>query len=351
MPVDDKKLKAFIARAVNDIGAGMSAALVVMGDKLGLYKAMAGAGPLTPGELAGRTGTFERYVREWLGNQAASGYVEYDPAAGTYTLPPEHALALADENSSVFLPGSFQMIAAMFADEPRISENFRSGDGTDWGQHDRRLFEGTERSLRPNYIGNLLTRWIPALDGVADRLRQGTRVADVGCGHGASTTLMAQAFPNARFAGFDYHEPSIVVARRRADEVGVADRVTFDVARSTDYPGTGYAFVTHFDCLHDMGDPVGAARHVRESLDDNGTWMIVEPFAGDRVEENLTPVGRMLYAASTMICVPASLAHHGPALGAQAGEARIREIVTAGGFTRFRRATQSRFNLVFEARP
>jgi SAM-dependent methyltransferase len=351
MPLDDKKLKAFIARAVNDIGAGMSAALVVIGDKLGLYKAMAGAGPLTPTELAERTGTAERYVREWLGNQAASGYVEYDPAAGTYILPPEHALALADEKSSVFLPGSFQMIAAMFADEPRISENFRSGTGTDWGQHDRRLFEGTERSLRPNYIGNLLTRWIPALDGVADRLHQGAKVADVGCGHGASTILMAQAFPKSRFVGFDYHEPSIIVARRRAIEAGLGDRVSFDVARSTDYPGTGYAFVTHFDCLHDMGDPVGAARHVRESLDENGKWMIVEPFAGDRVEENLTPVGRMLYAASTMICVPASLAHHGPALGAQAGEARIREIVTAGGFTRFRRATQTRFNLVFEAQP
>ena len=351
MPIDEKKLKAFIGKAVNDIGAGMSAALVVIGDKLGLYKAMAGAGPLSPAELARRTGTTERYVREWLGNQAAGGYVEYDPASGTYTLPPEHALALADETSSVFLPGSFQMIAAMFADEPRISDNFRTGGGTDWGQHDRRLFEGTERSLRPNYIGNLLTRWIPALDGVADRLRQGARVADVGCGHGASTILMAQAFPKSQFAGFDYHEPSIAVARRRAHEAGVADHVTFDVALSTDYSGTGYAFVTHFDCLHDMGDPVSAARHVRESLDENGAWMIVEPFAGDRVEENLTPVGRMLYAASTMICVPASLAHDGPALGAQAGEARIREIVTAGGFSRFRRATQTRFNLVFEARP
>jgi SAM-dependent methyltransferase len=351
MPIDDAKLKAFLTKAIDDIGAGMSAALVVIGDKLGLYKAMSGAGPLTPGELARRTNTSERYIREWLANQAASGYVTYDPTSGTYTLPLEHALALADEKSSVFLPGSFQMIAAMFADEPRIAENFRTGGGTDWGDHDHRLFEGTERSLRPNYIGNLLARWIPALDGVQEKLRRGIKVADVGCGHGASTILMAQAFPNSRFFGFDYHEESITVARERATVAGVGERAKFGVARSTDYPGNDYSFVAHFDCLHDMGDPRGAARRVRQSLGDDGTWMIVEPFAGDKVEENLTPVGRMLYAASTMICVPASLAHHGPALGAQAGEARIREIVTGAGFTRFRRATQTRFNLVLEARP
>jgi 2-polyprenyl-3-methyl-5-hydroxy-6-metoxy-1,4-benzoquinol methylase len=351
MPVDDAKLKALIAKAIDDIGAGMSAALVVIGDKLGLYKAMAGAGPLLPADLAQRTGTSERYVREWLCNQAAGGYVTYDPAAGTYTLPPEQALALADEQSPVFLPGSFQMIAAMFADEPRITESFRTGAGMDWSEHDRRLFEATERSFRSNYIGNLLTRWIPALVGVEEKLRAGGKVADVGCGHGASTILMAQAFPKSQFAGFDYHEPSIRVARQRATEAGVGDRVSFAVARATDYPGKDYVLVTHFDCLHDMGDVVGAARHVRETLAEDGTWMIVEPFAGEKVEQNLTPVGRMLYAASTMVCVPASLAHHGPALGAQAGEARIREFVTAGGFTRFRRASQSRFNLVFEARP
>jgi SAM-dependent methyltransferase len=351
MAVDEAKLHDFMNRAVLDMGAGMSAVLTLIGDKLGLYKAMAGAGPLTPAELATRTGTNERYVREWLGNQAAGGYVTYDAAAGKYTLPPEQALALADETSPVFLQGAFQIMAAMFKAEPKMCDNFRSGAGLDWCDQAACLFEGTERFFRPNYSANLVSSWIPALDGVEAKLTKGASVADVGCGLGASTIFLAKAFPRSRFVGFDYHDASIEKARQRAAAAGVADRARFEVARSTDYPGTGYDLIAHFDCLHDMGDPAGAARHVRQTLAPDGTWMIVEPYAGDRVEENLNPVGRMFYAASTMICVPASMAHHGPALGAQAGEARLRKIVTAGGFTRFRRATQTPFNLVLEARP
>jgi 2-polyprenyl-3-methyl-5-hydroxy-6-metoxy-1,4-benzoquinol methylase len=351
MPINETKLQEFLGKAVVDLGAAMSAAHVVIGDKLGLYKAMAPAGPLTPAELAQQTGTKERYVREWLNNQAAGGYVTYDASSGRYTLPPEQAFALADDASPAFLPGAFQLVLAALKAEPRIAENFRTGAGLDWCDHDPGLFEGTERFFRPNYVGNLMSAWIPALDGVEQKLRAGAKVADVGCGHGASTILMAQAFPKSEFAGFDYHQGSIEAARQRAKAAGLAERVTFEVARSTDYPGRDYDFTTHFDCLHDMGDPVGAARHVRETLADDGTWMIVEPFAGDDVQENLNPVGRVYYAASTLVCVPASLAHDGPALGAQAGEACLREVVTAGGFTRFRRATQTPFNLVLEARP
>jgi SAM-dependent methyltransferase len=349
--VDQQKLKEFVNRVVADLGAGMSAALVVLGDRLGLYRAMAGAGPLTPAELARRTGTAERYIREWLLNQAAGGYVSYDPVAGTYTLPEEQAVALADEDSEAFLPGNFQIMAAMFTALPRLAECFRTGAGLDWGEQDPLLFEGGERSFRPSYRSHLVARWIPALEGVEEKLRQGARVADVGCGRGTTTILLAQAYPASHFWGFDAHESSIEVARQRAEEAGVADRVSFSVARATDYPGEGYDLVAHIDCLHDMADPVGAARHVLRTLDRAGTWLIVEPFAHDRVEDNLNPVGRMLSAASTMICVPASLAEHGPALGGQAGEARIRAVVTQAGFTRFRRASQTRFNLVFEARP
>jgi 2-polyprenyl-3-methyl-5-hydroxy-6-metoxy-1,4-benzoquinol methylase len=349
--VNEAKLQEFLGKAVGDIGAAMSAAHVVIGDKLGLYKAMAAAGPITPAELAQRTGTKERYVREWLNNQAAGGYATYEAASGRYTLPPEQAFALADDASPAFLPGAFQLILAALKAEPRIAENFRTGAGLDWRDHDPGLFEGTERFFRANYVGNLMSSWIPALEGVEEKLRAGAKVADIGCGHGASTLLMAQAFPQSKFIGFDYHQGSIEAARQRAKAAGLADRVTFEAARSTDYPGRDYDFVTHFDCLHDMGDPAGAARHVRETLAADGTWMIVEPFAGDHVQDNLNPVGRVYYGASTLICVPASLAHDGPALGAQAGEARLREVVTAGGFTRFRRATQTPFNLVLEARP
>lgn len=350
MPVNQDKLQDFLGKAVGDIGAAMSANLILIGDKLGLYKAMAKKGPVTPAELAKATKTTERYVREWLSNQAAGGYVTYEAATGRFTLPPEQAHALADETSPVFLPGAFQVIAATFVAEPKIEQRFRSGKGLGWDEHDHRLFEGTERFFRPNYVGNLVSSWIPALDGVEATLNAGAKVADVGCGFGASTILMAKAYPHSTFIGFDYHKPSIQAARKRAKEAGVSN-VTFQPAQSTDYPGKGFGLVTHFDCLHDMGDPVGAARHVRKTLAPDGTWMIIEPFANDKVEDNLNPIGRVFYAASTMICVPASLAYMGPALGAQAGEARLREVVTNGGFTRFRRATQTPFNLVLEARP
>ncbi|MBI5853722.1 MAG: methyltransferase domain-containing protein [Nitrospirae bacterium] len=350
MEINPSKLQDFMGKAVGDIGAAMSANMVLLGDRLGLYKAMAARGPLTPVELAKATKTAERYVREWLGNQAAGGYVTYDSATGRYALPPEQAVALADESSPFFLPGAFQVIAATFMAEPKIAQRFKTGKGLGWGQHDHRLFEGTERFFRPNYVGNLVQNWIPALDGVDTKLKAGAKVADVGCGFGASTIIMAKAYPNSSFMGFDYHKPSIMTARKRAKDAGVKN-IKFDVAKSTNFPEGGYDFVTHFDCLHDMGDPVGAAKHVLKTLAPNGTWMIVEPFANDRVEDNLNPVGRVFYAASTMICVPASLAYHGPALGAQAGEARLGEVVRKGGFTRFRRATQTPFNLVLEARP
>src|SRR5438034_1367940 len=315
-------------------------------------KARAGAGPLTSAEVAKRTGCVERYVREWLAAQAAGGYVTYDAAARTYTLPPEQASCLADESSPTFLPGGFQVIAAVLKDEHKVAEAFRTGKGVGWHEHDPGLFEGTERFFRPNYAAHLVSEWIPALEGVAAKLAAGARVADVGCGHGASTILLDEAYPGSTFVGFDYHEPSISWARKAASRAGVADRVRFEVASSTAYPGKGYDLVAFFDCLRDMGDPVGAAKHVLSTLDRDGTWMIVEPFAGDRVEQNLNPVGRVYYAASTMVCTPASLAQEvGLALGAQAGEARLREVVTAGGFTRFRRATETPFNLVLEARP
>ncbi|MGH7208909.1 MAG: class I SAM-dependent methyltransferase [Nitrospiraceae bacterium] len=349
MVVNQDKLNEFLGRAVGDIGAAMSANLVLLGDRLGLYKAMAKMGPVTPAELAKATKTAERYVREWLSNQAAGGYVTYDASTGRFTLPAEQASALADESSPAFLPGAFQVIAATFMAEPKIEQRFKTGKGLGWGEHDHRLFEGTERFFRPNYVGNLVSNWIPALDGVEVKLKAGATVADVGCGFGSSTSLMAKAYPRSTFIGFDYHKPSIVAARKRAKDAG-AKNVGFKVAKSTDYPGKGYDFVTHFDCLHDMGDPVGAAKHVRETLAADGTWMIIEPFANDRIQDNLNPIGRVFYAASTMICVPASLAYKGPALGAQAGEARLREVVTKGGFTRFRRATQTPFNLVLEAR-
>jgi 2-polyprenyl-3-methyl-5-hydroxy-6-metoxy-1,4-benzoquinol methylase len=351
MPINEAKLQEFLGKAVGDMGAAISSILVHIGDKLGLYKAMAAAGPLTAAELAQRTGTAERYIREWLGNQAAGGYVTYDAKTGKYTLPPEQAYALADESSPVFLQGGFQVLTALYKAEPKIFQNFKTGAGLDWCEHDKALFEGTERFFKPNYIGNLVNTWIPALDGVEAKLKRGAQVADIGCGHGASTLIMAKAYPNSKFVGFDYHEGSIQAARKRAQDAGLTGRVSFETAKSTDYPGTGYDFVTHFDCLHDMGDPVGAARHVYKTLHPDGTWMIIEPFAGDKVEENLNPVGRVFYGASTMVCVPASLAHHGPALGAQAGESRLRQVVTDGGFKRFRRATQTPFNLVLEARP
>jgi SAM-dependent methyltransferase len=349
--IDEAKLEAFMGQAVTDMGAVISAPLMMIGEKLGLYKAMAHAGPLTPAEVAERAGASERYVREWLGNQAAGGYVTYDPEGERYTLPDEHALALADEDSPFYILGMYDSIASLYADEDQILEAFRSGEGMGWHEHDHRLFRGTERFFRPGYRANLVDQWIPALDGVQEKLQAGARVADIGCGHGASTIIMAQAFPESEFFGFDYHDASIERAREAAREAGVADRINFAVAAAKDYPGGEYDLACVFDCLHDMGDPVGASRHVLETLAADGTWMIVEPFAGDRVEENLNPVGRVFYGASTVICTPASLAQEvGLALGAQAGEARLTDVLTEGGFTRVRRATETPFNLILEAR-
>ena len=351
-PIDMEKLHAFMGRAVGDMGAGLHAVLILLGDKLGLYKAMADSQPVTSAELAQRTGTNERYVREWLNANAASGYVTYDPATKSFTLPPEQALALAIDNSPAFLPGAFQIISACFHDAGKIEEAFRTGKGVGWHEHHHDLFHGTERFFRPGYIANLTSSWIPALEGVTAKLQSGAKVADIGCGLGASTILMAKEYPHSEFFGFDYHAGSIDLAKAAAAREGVGDRVTFEIASAKSYPGKDYDFVAFFDCLHDMGDPRGAAAYVHSTMKPDGTWMIVEPYAEDATEANLNPVGRVFYSASTMLCVPASMSQEvGAALGAQAGEARIRDVVTSGGFERFRRATQTPFNLVFEARP
>jgi len=350
--IDADKLQEFVFKAVGEVGATLNTALVVMGDKLGLYRALAGAGPLSPAELAERTGTAERYVREWLNAQAAGDFVSYDPDSGRYTLAPEQAVALTDASSMAYLPGFFQIALGSVLDSPKIADAARTGAGYGWHEHVHDVHEGCERFFRPGYNANLTSAWLPALDGVVAKLETGAIVADVGCGHGASTILMAQAYPNSTFVGSDYHDASIETARHNAKEAGVAGRVTFDITPASGYSGTGYDLVTMFDCLHDMGDPVGAARHVRSTLKPDGTWMIVEPQAGDRVEENLNPVGRAYYAFSTLLCTPASLSQEvGLALGAQAGEARIADVVEAGGFTRFRRVAETPFNAVFEARP
>jgi SAM-dependent methyltransferase len=305
---------------------------------------------VTPAQLAQRTGCRERYLREWLSQQAASGYVEY--ADGAFRLPPEQALALAHDDSPAFIPGAFQLLSAIIHDEPRITERFRSGEGLGWHEHHHDLYEGTERFFRPGYLANLTSAWLPALDGVVEKLEAGARVADIGCGHGASTILMAQAYPRSELVGSDYHEGSIEAARRAAERAGVADRVRFEVVAAKGFGGGPYDLACVFDALHDMGDPVGAARHVRSQLADDGTWLVVEPFAGDTLEENLTPVGRVYYAGSTMLCTPASLSQEvGLALGAQAGQARLTEVLNQGGFSRVRRAAETPFNIVLEARP
>jgi SAM-dependent methyltransferase len=352
MAVNEAKLNELLGRFLNDFGGTFHSAMAVIGDKLGLYKALAAAGPLTPEELAERTGTTERYVREWLSSQAAGGYAGYDAATGKFFLTEEQAFALADESGPVFLPGAFQLALSAVRSEPRIAEAFKTGEGVGWHEHDAGLFGGTERFFRPGYAANLVGSWIPALEGVEAKLKAGAKIADIGCGHGASTILMAEAYPKSKFVGFDYHQASIDAARQKAKDAGVADRVTFEVARAKDYPGNDFDVVAFFDSLHDMGDPVGASRHVLGSLKNDGTWMIVEPYANDRVEDNLNPIGRIYYSASTMLCTPASRSQEvGLGLGAQAGETRIREVVTSGGFGRFRRAAETPFNLVFEARP
>lgn len=347
-----EKLDAFMGKMVNDMGAAATGALVLIGDKLGLYKALAQHGPMTPQQLAEKTGTAERYIREWLAAQAAAGYVEHQASAGTFSMSPEQAMTLADDRSPAFVAGVFDVIAAMFIDEPKISAAFKSGEGVGWHEHSPCLFRGTERFFRTGYAANLVANWLPALDGVVEKLQRGAKVADVGCGHGASMIVMAKAFPKSKFIGFDYHLPSIERARVAAQEAGVAEQCRFETASAKDYPGHDYDLIAFFDCLHDMGDPIGAAKHVRQSLAADGTWLIVEPFAGDSTVENLNPVGRVFYSASTMFCVPASLSQEvGAALGAQAGEKKLKEVITAGGFTRFRRATQTPFNLILEARP
>jgi 2-polyprenyl-3-methyl-5-hydroxy-6-metoxy-1,4-benzoquinol methylase len=350
--VDEEKLMSFVFRAVDEVGATLNAALVVMGDKLGLYRSLADDGPLTSAELAARTGTSERYVREWLNAQAAGRYVEYEPDGARYALAPEQAVALTDESSPAYLPGFFQIAVGSVIDSPRIADAARSGEGFGWHEHVHDVHEGCERFFRPGYNAYLVDAWLPALEGVVEKLRRGAKVADVGCGHGASTVLMAEAFPRSTFVGSDYHAGSIETARQRARDAGVHERVAFEAVPAAAHPGAGYDLVTMFDCLHDMGDPVGAARNVRELLAPDGTWMIVEPAAGDRVEDNLNPVGRAYYGFSTLLCTPASLSQEvGLALGAQAGEARIREVVEAAGFIRFRRVAETPFNIVLEVKP
>ena len=352
MQVDQSKLEAFQGKMLGDMGAAVSAALVILGDQLGLYKAMAKSGPTASLKLASQTGTTERYVREWLAAQAASGYVEYDPVKSEFFLTPEQAMVFADEGGPAFMAGGFEVLAAMFRDEPKVEAVFKNGKGLGWHEHDVCLFRGTERFFRPGYNAHLTTEWIPSMDGMEGKLKAGARVADVGCGHGASTVLMAKTYPNSKFYGFDYHEPSIERAREAAKEAGVSDRVTFEVASAKDFNGGAYDMIAIFDALHDMGDPVGAAKHIRESLAPDGSWLLVEPFANDDLADNLNPFGRIFYSASTMICTPASLSQEvGMGLGAQAGEKRLRQVAEDAGFTHFKRATETPFNLVFDVRP
>jgi 2-polyprenyl-3-methyl-5-hydroxy-6-metoxy-1,4-benzoquinol methylase len=350
--VDEAKLEQFMGQAVTDVGAAMNAVLVMIGGQLGLWKAMKDAGPLSASEVAERSGVSERYCREWLSAQAASGYVEYDATADRFTLSPEQAMAFADEDSPVYLLGGYHVISSAFKDRDKIAERFRSGDGFGWHEHDPELFLGTEQFFRPGYRAHLVAEWLPALQGVDEKLRSGGKVADIGCGHGISTVLMAQAYPESEFHGFDYHEASIGRATEIAESEGVAGNTEFSIASAKDFPGEGYDLVCFFDCLHDMGDPVGAMKHVRQAIDDDGAVMLVEPFANDTLSDNLNPVGRVYYAASTLICTPSSLDQEvGLALGAQAGEERLGEVAREAGFSRFRRATETPFNLVLEARP
>jgi len=345
------KLNAFIGQFVTDLGAAVHTGMVVIGERLGLYKALAGE-PMTPAQLAARTKTDERYLREWLASQAAGGYVTYDDKTGKFGLNEEQVFTLAKEDSPAYLPGAFELALGSLAAVPRIADSFRTGSGMGWHEHADGVFHGCEKFFRPGYAANLVSAWIPALSDVKEKLEAGAKVADVGCGLGASTILMAQAFPKSKFFGFDYHDKSIETARESARRAGVADRVTFEVSKAKEFPGKGYDFVAVFDCLHDMGDPIGAAAHVRQSLAKDGTWMIVEPFANDQLKDNLNPVGRVYYSFSTLLCTPCSRSQEvGLCLGAQAGEARIREVVNSAGFNRFRRATETPFNIVYEARP
>ena len=350
MAIDTDKLMEFVGQFAGDLGATVSAGNVVLGDRLGLYRALA-TGPATAGELAQRTGTDARYVTEWLRGQAAGGYVEYDADHDSYSMTEEKAFALTDPDGPLFLPGAFELALGSLAAVPRMEEAYRTGAGVGWHEHDEQVFRGCEQFFRPGYLAHLVAEWIPALDGAQAKLEQGGRVADIGCGHGASTVLMAEAFPASTFTGSDYHDGSVREASKRASEAGVADRVSFEVAGAQQFSGTGYDLVTSFDCLHDMGDPLGAAKHVRSALAPDGAWLIVEPAAGDTVAENLNPVGRVYYNFSSFLCVPNALSQPGGyALGAQAGEKAIHQVCTDAGFTRFRRIGETPFNLVYEAR-
>jgi ubiquinone/menaquinone biosynthesis C-methylase UbiE len=351
MAIDNDKLQEFLHKFVGDLGATVAAGSVVIGGKLGLYRALSEA-PANADELAARTHTNPRYVAEWLRGQAAGGYVEYDVASDSYSMTPEQAFALADPDGAVYAPGAFLLALGALKAEPRITDAFRSGAGLGWHQHDNDVFLGCEQFFRPGYIANLIPAWIPALDGVQDKLAAGATVADIGCGLGASTILLAEEYPNSRFTGSDYHDGSIELARKRAGEAGVADRVSFEVASASSFTGGGYDLAATFDCLHDMGDPLGAAKHVRQALKPDGTWLVVEPAAADDIAGNMNPVGRTYYSFSTLLCVPNALSQPGGyALGAQAGEAAIRQLTTDAGFTRFRRAAETPFNLVYEVRP
>lgn len=346
--LDQDKLQVLLQQMVGDMGAAAVAPLVVLGDRLGLYRALATHGPLMPDELADRTATTERYVREWCLAQAGSGYIDYDAATGRFGMSPEQQAVFADADSPACMTGGYYAIAALSIDEPRISHIFKTGEGLSWGEHCNCLFCGTEKFFRPGYKANLISEWLPALDGVVEKLQAGGKVADVGCGHGASTLVMAEAFPRSEFIGFDFHEASIDCANQRAQEAGLQN-VRFEVATAKHYPGNDYDLIAFFDCLHDMGDPVGAAAHTRKALKPDGTMLLVEPFAHDAVEDNLNPVGRMHYAFSTMVCTPASISQEvGLALGAQAGPKRLERVVREGGFSRFRVATQTPFNLIME---
>lgn len=351
MAVDMDKLNAFVGQFVGDLGAAVHTGMVVIGEKLGLYKALA-EGPMSSTELAARTSTDERYVREWLASQAAGGYITYNENTSKFSLSEEQAFTLVNEDSPAYIPGAFQLALGSLAAVPRIAESFRSGAGMGWHEHDDAVFHGCEKFFRPGYAANLVSSWIPSLPGVKAKLEAGARVADVGCGKGASTILMAKAFPKSRFFGFDYHDKSIEGAREIAKREGLSDRITFEVAKAKEFPGKDYDLVAVFDCLHDMGDPVGAATHVRNSLGKDGTWMIVEPFANDELKDNLNPVGRVYYSFSTLLCTPCSRSQEvALCLGAQSGEKRIRDVVASAGFSRFRRAAETPFSVVYEARP
>ncbi|KAA5823518.1 class I SAM-dependent methyltransferase [Algibacter amylolyticus] len=351
MELNETKLNDLLGKVVTEMGAAANGPLVTIGDKLGLYKTLSESGAMSSQQLADATNTAERYIREWASAQAASGYINYDENTNTFSMSPEQTMVFGNAKSPVFMTGAFYAISSLYFDEPKLEKAFKTGDGVSWGDHNTCLFCGTEKFFSPSYEGNLIDNWLPSLDGVVEKLKQGAKVADIGCGHAASTIIMAKAFPNSTFVGYDYHEKSIEQAKERAKNAGVTN-TSFAVAKAKDFPGKDYDFITFFDCLHDMGDPVGACNYVKKALKPDGTLMVVEPFANDSLQENLNPVGRAFYAFSTLLCVPCSLNQEvGKALGAQSGEKRLKQTITAGGFSRFKRATETPFNLILEARP